>query len=281
VAVLDGLRTRVHVKNANCLVLICGGTCTGKSWTGLKIGELLDKDFSVSNVVMNAGEFVKLLDSGKLKKGSVVIFDEAGVGVSSREWYKEENRKIIAVLQTFRFLNLIVIFTTPSFSYIDSHARKLFHYYIEGLKIDYRNNWVITKFQEMNYNPKADQANKVKDGIYYKRPRIIKNGKVHLVNRVRFGKPSRELRNAYEKKANLWKKEVIGVLNDFIEARKQKKKKLGNKEIIVQLLEAGKLVSDAEVIARYGIGINSAKMIAKHVAEKLANPSLTDGDIKP
>lgn len=147
-------RNRILYYNRNLLIIICGATGTGKSFSALTIAKLIDPTFTVlGRVVFTVEDFMELLNSGRLKRGSVVVWDEAGVGIPSREWYSISNKAINYVLQTFRHLNLCVIFTTPSFDYIDKQTRLLFHVYMETLKVDRDKQRVIAKVMENQFNP--------------------------------------------------------------------------------------------------------------------------------
>ena len=105
----------------------------------------------------------KDVKNGKLNKGSMIIFDEAGVSISSRNWFQDVQKDIMFILQSFRHYNIGVIFTTPDRSFVDSQARKLFHDYLEVLKIDFEDNHVIIK-------PFQLQKNAYKGEVYTKYP---------------------------------------------------------------------------------------------------------------
>jgi len=111
-----------------------------------------------------------LLNSGELHTGNMIIFDEAGVGIPSREWYSISNKVISYILQTFRRENLGVMFTTPSLDFIDSQARKLFHSYLETKHINREEKYVTLKYMNIQNNPKEGK-------IYYKYPRVMIDGR--------------------------------------------------------------------------------------------------------
>jgi DNA-directed RNA polymerase subunit RPC12/RpoP len=178
-------------RNKNYLGVICGETGSGKSFTALCHGELLDPDFSIDKVCLNAKKFMWAIQ--KFKAGSVIIFDEAGVGMPSREWMALSNRLLNYVLQTFRHKNLIVLFTVPDFSMIDSQARKLFHCYMQTTGIDKANKICYVKPLLIQNNPQMSK-------IYYKYLRVKTNGEKTSVKRVGFGMPSKELIEKYERK---------------------------------------------------------------------------------
>lgn len=270
--VLKPLTLRVWSQNQNCLMLIVGETGSGKSWTGLKIGEELDPSFSIDRVAFTAEEFAQMLNKDDIEKGQAIMFDEAGVGLKARNWYTEQNKKVIDVLQTFRFKNLFVIFTVPSAGFIDKNGRKLFHYLIETQKVLKEAGRVRCKMQRMEYSPKADIAGYgAKDGIYYKRPRVVKNGRLCIVDKVEFGKPSVKLRHAYEKKSAKFKQKVIEDLQAYFDAQRRKRQTSDqrNQEIIDKYLERGKKVTGAEVYATHSIGRKRSFALAKYINKKL------------
>lgn len=176
-------------QNKNNLVIVCGETGSGKSFTALAIGEAIDPTFCVERVVFNVKDFIKLLNSKKLKKGSVIVFDEAGVGIPSRQWYSLSNKVINYILQTFRHENLSVIFTTPTFEFIDKQTRTLFHFYIETLKVKIAQQKVMAKVRQIQYNPRYQKT-------YVKR--IIYGSE--YIDPYHFPKPSDALVEAYEAK---------------------------------------------------------------------------------
>lgn len=181
-------RYRINRRNRNLLIIVCGATGTGKSYSALTVAKLIDPSFKPSErVVFRIEEFMNILQSGRLKRGNVIIWDEAGVGIPSREWYSISNKAINYVLQTFRHLNLCVIFTTPSFNYIDSQTRVLFHVYMECLKINFEKKTVITKVMENQFNPAM--------GKEYRKYFWCDGEKKERIN---IGKPSKDMIDEYE-----------------------------------------------------------------------------------
>lgn len=146
--------------NKNFCGVITGATGSGKSMAALKIGELLDPNFTVSRVVFSAPDFMKIVNQ-RPGKGSVIVFDEAGCSMSAREWYSLQNKLLNYVLQTFRKDNLIILFTVPSLAMIDSTARSLFHAILETTSIDYKNKICNLKFLQIQNHPRTGK-------IYYK-----------------------------------------------------------------------------------------------------------------
>lgn len=120
------IRDRLWIRHTNALIAIFGEPGSGKSLSAITLARLVDDRFTLDNVVYTPEDFLDRLD--KASRGTVVIFDEAGVGIPAREWQSLQNKLLNYVLQTFRYQNICVIFTTPHISYIDRQARHLLNY---------------------------------------------------------------------------------------------------------------------------------------------------------
>ena len=62
-----------------------GPTGSGKSYGAIRLAERIDPNFSVNRIVFTVKDFIHLMNQG-LPKGSVIVFDDAGLGINSREW---------------------------------------------------------------------------------------------------------------------------------------------------------------------------------------------------
>lgn len=206
--------------NKNYMMLAQGETGCGKSYIALRLGELIDKNFSLNNVVFTPQQFSELLTGGTLKAGSVVIFDEAGVGMSSKEWATRSNKLISNITQTFRTNRLIVIFTLPSGRYLDSSIRNIFHALIEPLGVQpgtSKNAFKLLKI-EQNYRQN-------KTYYPYYRFKDEKTGRFFKYAIIRIGKPTEALCEAYEKKRDTYLSSLQVDLSNW--TTKGKKTKFG------------------------------------------------------
>jgi len=189
------IRDRLLKKNKNWLCICCGDTGSGKSYSAIALANMISpRGITIKrNVVFNPIQFMERINNKKdLKKGDILIFDEAGVGMSSREWYSVQNKLLGSILQTFRNLNLGVIFTTPNLSFMDVQARKLFHNYLETSTIDYKNKISYLKVYNIQHNSRLDKT-------YYKTPKFWINGKKINLKHLGVLKPNISLCKAYEK----------------------------------------------------------------------------------
>jgi len=187
------IKKRLQNLNRNWLAVIVGETGSGKSFAALKLGQLIDPEFNITKVVFSPREFMELLNSGLLRKGDCIVFDEAGVGMPAREWYSISNKSINYIAQTFRHDNLAVIFTVPNFDYIDSQLRKLFHTYIETQHINRVKKLCRVKWLNISYDGRTKK-------LYMKYPRVDIRGVDYKIKKVGIGLPTEELISDYEKK---------------------------------------------------------------------------------
>lgn len=258
------VKSRMLRRNKNWLCVVCGPTGSGKSYTAIRLGEIIDPNFSINNVVFTPQAFMALINSGTLRKGSIIVFDEAGVGLPARDFYTISNKQINYVLQTFRFMNIGVIFTVPDFKFIDLQARKLFHTYIETLHVDRKNKVVHTKVKEVQNNPQLGK-------LYIK---YYRKGK-QAITRNMIGKPSEELVEAYEKKKKIFARSLsIDVQKDI---RRVEARKINVDDIIDEILLnpkpyirekfKRKYINRLKIEADYNVGKSRAARI-KHVVEE-------------
>jgi len=120
------IKKRVHKQNKNLLGAFVGETGSGKSYAAIRMGEVLNKNFTNEKIFLDPKKFLKYCKN-KATKGDVLIMDEAGVGLPSREWWSESNKVFNYVTQTFRKENLIVLFTLPHLGKMDKQSRNLLH----------------------------------------------------------------------------------------------------------------------------------------------------------
>ena len=204
------IRDRITKQDKNFMGVVVGETGSGKSAVAVELARKIDPSFEANpRIVFTPKAFMEYIP--KMKKGQCIIFDEAGVGIPAREWQKVQNKLIGYVAQLFRHLNLCVIFTVPSMSFIDTQVRKLMHAVIETKTIDYKHNLGVTKYWKIMHNAVFDNTRLD--------PLIIFKGNSHFtVDPVYVPFPPLGLWNAYvsmkEAYANKFYENTIKELNN-------------------------------------------------------------------
>lgn len=248
-------------RNKNFLATITGSTGSGKSYSALRIAELLDPDFSIDRVCFTPREFLNQINRGNLKRGSVLIWDEAGVTLSSRQWQSIGNKLINYLLQTFRHRNYIVIFTAPHLAFLDAGSRKLLHCFMETLGINQEQQTVKLK-------PLMIQTSQRTGDAYFKYLRVIVPGQgVTPLKRYSAGMPSEELREAYERRKNEFTKSLNeSIERDLAGIEDNTRALTPRQEEIVELLRQGLVLP--EVGEALGISLQSVHEQLKLIRKK-------------
>jgi hypothetical protein len=147
---------RLHYDDKNFIAVVVGETGSGKSCSAIQLARALDitpleggrfkRNFIVKStktgkgtpetrVVFGPSDFLKLIKSG-LPKGSVIVWDEAGIGNDAVGWQDKKSRLIKHVMQTFRSRNYGLLMTVPDKESITLATRRLVHCYIDVSKRD-------------------------------------------------------------------------------------------------------------------------------------------------
>jgi len=153
-------------ENKNCLILVVGGTGSGKSYFSLDIASQLDPSFSIDRCCWDAVTFSKLI-SARLPSGSAIIGDELGVFMSARDWNKKENKALSKALQTIRFMNHYIFFTVPKLSMVDVNARQLFHFIVVA-KGRIRGKTNVVDFHRLSENPRRPESSPFRNPFFCK-----------------------------------------------------------------------------------------------------------------
>lgn len=250
-------------KNKNFIGFISGQTGSGKSWASLSIAEQIDPKFNIERVVFNGLELMELINSDKLKKGSVVVFEESGVEMNNRNWQSVTNKMLNFLMQTFRHRNFILIMNSPYMDFVDASTRKLFHAEFKTEGINMKEKKTLLKPLLMQYNSRNQK-------FYYKYLKQITDKGIIRIEGWDVIRPSKELVNAYEKKKREFTDKLNRNIMDELLAEKYKKEKKNknhltdNQKEVLQLLREGHNIDEiAEIRDRASNTIRSGIELIK------------------
>jgi len=184
-------------RHKNFLGFISGQTGSGKSYCSLRIGEECDPKFDISRVVFSGIELMTLINSGKLKRGSCIVFEEMGVEANNKNWNSTTNKMLNFLMQTFRYKGFIIIMNSPFMDFVDSSTRKLFHAEFSTVNINLDTKEVVLKPHLIQYNSRQQK-------FYYKRLKVVSNGMKMPIDYWNVGLPSKELLENYDEKKNAY-----------------------------------------------------------------------------
>jgi ABC-type dipeptide/oligopeptide/nickel transport system ATPase component len=191
--VCGAIKHRINVKDKSYMLLIVGEMGSGKSLAGVAIACRVDPTFKDSpRIVYTVPEFLEAVL--KAKKGQAVIFDEAGVGVPSREWHTEMNRIMSIITQILRFKNICVIFTTPNIRLLDINVREAMNGFIKPRYIDDAHQVNVCTFKTIIVNDNGEVVKR--NFIYYDG----KNGAAgEIIDPLRIPRPDPDIEEYYKK----------------------------------------------------------------------------------
>jgi hypothetical protein len=236
---------------------------------------MLDPNFTIDNVVFDSQQFIELINSGKVKMGSAVMFEELGVAANSRNWWKEENIWLSFITQVFRTMNLIVFYTVPKLEYVDGQIAKLAHAHIEAVRVDLTHKQNVVKV----YDPVSFQSRTNK---WYKRlVGFARRGKGYKISQYRIYKASNLICKQYEEKREKYLSALRQQANKYLGESKTltKQKEFLDPKDISDL--ADKVVNNRErfmddrrfylerLMDDYQLGMPNARRVKSKVMEKL------------
>lgn len=245
------MESRLIRNNKNVLSAELGATGSGKSYRDLRKAELWYKyhfksPFPVENICFGVPEIMKILSSGELRRGEIIIGEEAGVNLGSRAWQSKVSKMFNYVLQSFRSLNIAIFFNLPYLSMLDSQARHLLHYYAESSGIDYTNG-------KNKCKPFFLQVAQGTGKIYRHYPIVKINGRAVKVKRFNYSLPSEYLIKAYEEKKEKYLKELLKEYTKGVNeaTAREKRKNEGKKPIKLAPLSKEFLTKYTKKVIRY------------------------------
>jgi DNA-binding CsgD family transcriptional regulator len=237
---------RMMANNKNFLAVVTGSTGSGKSYSCLRLAELWykyyfkKKEFPTENIVFTVEALVKRLNSGELKKGDLLIAEEIGIGANSKNFQSKTNKALQFILQSFRSLNIIVLFNVPHFSFFDKTARMLMHCHMQTVKINKKEKYCLLKPYFLSISQSTGK-------IYTKWLKVSKGGVVKL-RRLKLYKPTEDLIIHYEEGKENFVRTLISDMEDKIkkdEGNNRKLKPLTPRQALVyEYLMQGKRIKE-------------------------------------
>ena len=220
-------------RDENVLILIEGRTQMGKSTLAIQIARALGK-YSLDNVVFDTKSFMERLTG--LQFGDVLIYDDAGVGISNQDWYMQDVKVFGRTSQTIGNRHLVVIITTPDMNFIEPQSRRLISILLQG-DPDEKAVFRVKHPRKKTNITSTDQK------IYYPYVRFKdrQTGKMLMIRQVRADRLPDEIYEPYNAKKNEFLDLFYtGKINIHALHDKERKKKKMNPNSLKNLRNVGK-----------------------------------------
>ena len=213
------MKKKARDEDNNHLGVIIGKTGSGKSYAGLRMCYEIDSTFNPERIVFSPLELIELFKKEKVKSGQCILWDEAGVGASSRDWQSKTNKLINFFLQTFRQRRILLFMTVPYLDFLDSTTRRLVDATFQTISIDRKKKRVVLKPMLIPYRPQ------------YKIPfprylRLSKDGMVNKIVRWHVELPPKWLLEEYNKKKMAFTQALNEEIYEGFKEIEQTKKKV-------------------------------------------------------
>jgi hypothetical protein len=111
---------KIVEKNQDRVYLVDGRERRGKSSFAIQMGKYLDTSLNVDRICVEPDDFLHQIRN--CPKGSVVIFDEAFRGLSSKSTRSKVNRAIVEALMEVGQRNLIIFIVLPTIFLLEIYA---------------------------------------------------------------------------------------------------------------------------------------------------------------
>lgn len=170
-----------------------GETGSGKSYAAMRTAENVDESFSEEHIVFDTTEFMKILNS-KPPAGTVIMLDEAGVAISSKDWHTQQLILFGKTAQSMRYRGILIFYTVPRLPFVDATTRQL-------IQILFESTSVRGRMKPFFIRPAANR-NDNRPWYYYPTRTVTVNFRSwrEQIRIVNFLMPSKHIYIPYEKK---------------------------------------------------------------------------------
>lgn len=261
---------------------------SGKSLAAVTFSAIWDPTFlryMERRIVQEPREFADAVENlaSINQKGACVVVDEAGVTMSSQDWFEKWLKAITKMVQMFGYLHPMVMFVAPVKDFVDSRLRKMFHTY-------YKCSRHSTQFSIVK--PYEVQFNSIFGKWGYRKPVIELGGNLVTLDSIRLGKPPVEILERYQALETSRKPQMLeNFFNDLrkVEIEESKEKAdlnkladhvLANHHVFETRTSAAAHPKLSEILIQYGLKVKSTEArYIKSVAERKMNQRDLVGEV--
>lgn len=132
-------------RNKSNIIVITGSPGEGKTYFGIRLAEIFDKKFNPkTQIVFTRPQLLHVIgEKSPLKRGQVIVIDEAHYGMGSRRWMENVQKDLMDALASVRSRGYVIIIVCLHIQMLDVIIRKyvlsfMIHMEDRGVGIAYR-----------------------------------------------------------------------------------------------------------------------------------------------
>jgi len=140
----NDIETR-RTKNKSNIIIITGSPGEGKTYCGIRLSEIFDKRFDPNTqIIFSRPQLLYVIgEKSPLKRGQVILIDEAHYGMGSRRWMESVQKDLMDALASVRSRGFIIIIVCLHIEMLDIIIRKyvlsfMIHMEDRGISVVYR-----------------------------------------------------------------------------------------------------------------------------------------------
>lgn len=134
-----------RTQNKSNIIIITGPPGEGKTYTGIRLAEIFDHRFDPEKqIVFSRPHLLHVIgENTPLKRGQVILIDEAHYGMGSRRWMENVQKDLMDALASVRSKGFIIIIVSLHIELLDIIIRKyvlsfMIHMEDRGSSVVYR-----------------------------------------------------------------------------------------------------------------------------------------------
>jgi len=234
---------RIEMKK-NCFFMLVGDSGEGKSYTALRIAEIVQEDFDPkTQVVYTPDQYLDVINYAvEKRKTKVIILDEAHVTIPARLWLSFTNLAVGLVTTTFRRLkSLAVLIVSPDINWVEKMVRESCNYYAICERKRRGGNYENVYADVFRVLRNRYDIEKTKTYLRRIPCYSVPLGKTYIIEKLVFSLPSQQLIDAYEECSYKFKKMLLE--RKLLEIKKQISRSLN---VIISVDEAIRALQESE-----------------------------------
>ena len=121
------LMERIH-KIKPIRMAIVGEEGNSKSYTAIELARLIDKNFTIDQVILSSKGYMSLVRT--LKSGQCIVLEEPTFHLAARTWFNDWQRIIVQTIESTRFQNNPLFIPVVNLNLLDKTIREYYINYV-------------------------------------------------------------------------------------------------------------------------------------------------------